>query len=390
MSFSTGGYSDTGKKRGGEFNPVRDSATSAIMSAVKAIVYIICVIAVAIPLAIFVINTANDAFAFVKDEKIITVTIDEYATIDSIGDTLGEAGVIKYPWAFKLWCNLKEKKRLANYKNATPAEFIPGTYEVSTTLNYDNLLSTFKKKYTYETVRLTIPEGYTVDQIIDLFVSNGISTKEEFAKAINETNYDYKFLEGLTTSPDRIWRLEGYLFPDTYDFYKSSSAETVVKKLLDNFNRKFESEYYDRCQTLGLTVDQVITLASMIEKEAKYASDLGDVSSVFHNRLKYKDTFPLLQSDATVKYDIDHKSGSVSDTVTSDDIKVDSPYNTYLYPGLPPGPISNPSLNSISAALYPNDTDYFYFVSGKSGYMLFAKTLAEHTQNINIARGNNP
>ena len=112
MSFSTGGYSDTGKKRGGEFNPVRDSATSAIMSAVKAIVYIICVIAVAIPLAIFVINTANDAFAFVKDEKIITVTIDEYATIDSIGDTLGEAGVIKYPWAFKLWCNLKEPREL--------------------------------------------------------------------------------------------------------------------------------------------------------------------------------------------------------------------------------------------------------------------------------------
>ena len=110
---------------------------------------------------------------------------------------------------------MKENKRI---KAGNPSEFVAGTYEVSTTMNYDYLIGTFRKKVTYETVRITIPEGYTVDQIIDLFVSQGISSKEEFTKAINETNYDYKFLEGLTTSPNRMWRLEGYLFPDTYDF----------------------------------------------------------------------------------------------------------------------------------------------------------------------------
>ena len=386
--FDFGGYDTDTSSRGRrerEYSPVRDSASSAIMSAVKAVVYIVCVIAVAIPLAIFIINTANDAFAFVKEEKVVTVTIDEYATIDSIADTLYDAGVIKYKWAFRLWCGMKENKRI---KAGNPSEFVAGTYEVSTTMNYDYLIGTFRKKVTYETVRITIPEGYTVDQIIDLFVSQGISSKEEFTKAINETSYDYKFLEGLTTSPNRIWRLEGYLFPDTYDFYKSSSAEMVVKKLLDNFDRKFESEYYDRCRSLGMTVDQLITLASMLEKEVKYSDELADVSSVFHNRLNHSDTFPLLQSDATVKYAIDHATGTILDDVTSDDLKYDSPYNTYLYRGLPPGPISNPSLNSISAALYPNETQYYYFVSNRSGHILFAKTLDEQTQNINIARGN--
>ena len=362
----------------------RDTASSTIMSAVKAVIYIVFVIAISVPLSIFVINTANDVFAFVKEEKIVEVTIPEYTTIEDLADILGEAGVIKYPWAFKLWSNVKEKK---NIEAGYYPEFVAGTYEVNTNQNYDYLRATFKKSTKRETVDIMIPEGYTVDEIIDLLVANGISTREELVDVINNYPFEYRFIDELTVSSDRTYRLEGYLFPDTYQFYKNSSAATAIDKFLQNFNKKFAEEYYDRCSDLGLTVDEAITLASMIEKEARYASDLGNVSSVFHNRLKYKATFPYLNSDATVAYAIQHDSGSRPDNLTGDDMDYDSPYNTYTHKGLPPGPISNPGLNSIRYALYPDDSDYFYFVSDSSGHMLFAKTQDEHLKNINIARG---
>lgn len=360
-----------------------DSATSAVMSLVKAVVYIIAIIAVSIGLSVIVINTANDVFKFVVDDKIVTVEIPEYATVQDVTDILYDAGAIKYKWAFELWTNLKDPE----------AEFVPGVYEVSTTLNYDYLRASFKKSTKRTEVRVTIVEGSTVDEIIDLLVEKGIGTREALIDVINNYDFDYRFLDELTVSEDRIWRLEGYLFPDTYNFYLDTDKDTnnsevvAIKKLLDNFNRKFADEYYARCTDLGLTVDQAIILASIIEKETRYASELGDVSSVFHNRLKYASSFPYLNSDATIMYAIAHDTGSRLDTMTGDDTSYDTPYNTYKYKGLPPGPIANPGLNSIKYALYPNNTGYFYFVSDSNGKTLFAKTEAEHLKNVAAVRG---
>lgn len=361
----------------------RESASSAIMSAVKAVVYIVFVIAISIPLSIFVIRTANDVFAFKKEEKIIEVTIPEYTTIESLGDILGEAGIIEYPWAFKLWTNIKEK---SNIENGNYPQYVAGTYEVNTNQNYDYIRAIFKKSTKRETVDVMIPEGSTVDEIIDILVANEVSTREELVDAINNYDFDYRFIDELTITSERTYRLEGYLFPDTYQFYKDSSAETAINKMLQNFNNKFADEYYDRCEQLNMTVDEAITLASMIEKEARYASDLGNVSSVFHNRLKYSASFPYLNSDATIAYAMQFDSGSRPDNLTGSDMSYDSPYNTYTHKGLPPGPISNPGLNSIKYALYPADSDYFYFVSDNSGHMLFGKTAAEHEKNIITAR----
>lgn len=356
-----------------------DSATSAIMSLVKAVVYIVAIIIVSVGVSLFVINTANDVFKFVVDEKIVSVEIPEYATIDDVADALHDAGAIKYKWAFKLWSELKD----------SGAAFIPGTYEVSTSLNYDYLRASFKKNTgSYTEVRITIPEGYTVDEIIDLFVGNGIGTREGFVDAIQNYDFDYPFLEGLEVSEDRIYRLEGYLFPDTYYFYKESSEATILAKMLDNFNNKFVDEYYARCDQLGLTVDEAIILASMIEKETRYADELGYVSSVFHNRLNNPGSYPYLNSDATIMYAMQHDLGGRPDSMTGDDTKYDTPYNTYTYKGLPPGPIANPGLNSIKYALYPNNTNYYYFVSDSSGRTLFATTEREHLANINTVRGN--
>ena len=362
-----------------------DSATSAIMSLVKAVIYIVAVIAVSVGLSVFVINTANDIFKFVVEDKIVTVSIPEYADIDDVADALYDAGAIKYKWAFKLWTAVKDPN----------AEFVAGdSYQVSTTLNYDYLRSQFKRSTRRVEVRVTIPEGYTVDEIISLLVEKGIGTKEAFEDVIQNYAFDYRFVNELQVKPERIWRLEGYLFPDTYNFYLDTNPDdtaseiTAIGKILDNFNRKFVEDYYARCADLNLTVDEAVTLASMIEKETRYASELGDVSSVFHNRLKYKSSFPYLNSDATIMYAIAHDTGSRLDTMTGEDINYNTPYNTYTYKGLPPGPIANPGLNAIKYALYPNSTGYFYFVSDSNGRMLFGKTEAEHIKNINTARQN--
>ncbi len=370
------------KKRQKKYSYAADSASSAVISLVKAIVYIIAVIAISVVLSVFAINTANDVFKFVGEEKIITVEIPEYATISDIADVLYEAKVIKYPWAFELWSNLKED-------DEEPPVFVAGTYEVSTMLNYDYLRSAFKNIKATTEVRITIPEGFTVDEIISLFVDEyGIGTREGFIEAINNYDYDYRFLDGLEVSPDRYYRLEGYLFPDTYYFYSTSTEVSVINKLLSNFNKKFIGEYYDRCTDLGMTIDEAIILASMVEKEAKYSDELGNISSVFHNRLKYNATFQYLQSDATIMYAIQHDTGDRLNTMTGEDTSYDSPYNTYKHRGLPPGPIANPGLNAIVYALYPNETEYFYFVANSQGRSLFAKTASEHEQNIIIARQN--
>ncbi len=371
-------WSRKSSKRRGNDSRAADSATSAIMSLVKAMVYIVVVIAFAVGISLFVINTSNDIFKFVVDEKMVTVTIPENATIEDVSDALYNAGAIKYKWAFNFWSNLKDED----------AEFIPGTYEVSTSLNYDYLRASFKESISRAEIRLTIPEGYTVDEIIDLFVDNGIGTREGFVDAIQNYDFEYRFLEGLEVSPDRIYRLEGYLFPDTYNFYQDSSEVVVLKKLLDNFDRKFVEEYYNRCIDLNMTVDEAIILASMVEKETRYADELGFVSSVFHNRLKYSASFPFLNSDATIMYAMQHDLGGRPDSMTGDDTEYVTPYNTYTNKGLPPGPIANPGLNSIKYALYPNESNYFYFVSDSTGRMLFATTGAEHENNIIIARAN--
>lgn len=371
----TGGF---WKSRKNDYSSAGDSASGAVMSLVKAMIYIVVIIAVSVGLSVFVIDTANDVFKFVVDERIVSVSIPENATIDDITDILYDVGAIKHKWAFRLWSNMKDAK----------AKFIPGDYEISTSLNYDYLRAAFKPSNQKTEVRITIPEGYTVDEIINLFTENGIGTKEGFVDVINNYEFDYPFLNSLITREGRIYRLEGYLFPDTYYFYADSSEVTVIKKLLDNFNRKFVSEYYARCAELGFSVDDAIILASMVEKETRFADELGYVSSVFHNRIKYSATFPYLNSDATIMYAMAHDLGGRPDNMAGEDTGYDSPYNTYTYKGLPPGPIANPGLNAIKYALYPNESNYFYFVSDSAGRTRFATTEPEHLANVAAIRAN--
>jgi len=248
-------------------------------------------------------------------------------------------------------------------------------------MNYDQLRATLKGPVKErEQILITIPEGYTVDQIIDLFVNKyHMGTREGFINAIENGNFDnYWFIAELEPKEGRKYRLEGYLYPDTYYFFTDWSEEQILRKLLNNFAAKFDIAYKERCKELGMTVDELITLASMIEAEGKFTYEFGAISAVFHNRLKNPSvTGGKLESDATIQYVLPERH----EELTVDDLALDSPYNTYIYPGLPPGPITNPTLNAIHSAMYPDDVNYYYFVARPNGQNLFAVTYQEHLTN---------
>ncbi len=355
-----------------------DVRSSVMTSAMKAVIYIVFLLVTVSFLSYYMIIWGNDIFAFVKSDEEIEVTIPEYATIKEISEILDESSVIKYPSVFRMYAKIRNKDEY---------EFEPGEYTVTPSMSYDKLINVFRNAVPIKRaeITLTFSEGMTVDDIINVFVDNGIGTKEGFVKEIRDGDFsDFWFIKNLQTDPNRKYRLEGYLYPDTYNFYQDSSEYVALRKMLSNFNIKFDERYTESCEALGMSVDDVIILASMIQSEAKFIDEYTTISSVFHNRLRYPDyeTVGYMQSDATIQYTFEeHKT-----RITHEDTLIDDPYNTYKYKGLPPGPICNPSLNAINAALYPAETNYFYFISERNGYSLFATTAAEHQRNIEAVR----
>lgn len=340
---------------------------------VRTLLYIAFVVIVSAILSAVAISWANDVFALVKDEVTATVTLPEDATLSEVAGMLKDEGIIRYPFVFRLYVSYRHRN------DDPPLSFKAGEYELKSTLNYDQITNLIKFKTTREIIKLTIPEGLNVNETIELFLKNGIGTREGFVQAINEYPYEYTFMEKLNQiqfSEARSYRLEGYLFPDTYEFYTDSSEVAIVDKMLSAFEAHFEKAYYDRLDELGMNLDQVVTIASMAQMEGRTENDFYSIAGVFNNRLKSSD-FPYLQSDATVQYAIqDHK-----EDLSAEDLSVASPYNTYVVKGLPPGPISNPGWAAIQAALYPESNDYYFFIADVDGTTLFARNITEHQRN---------
>jgi UPF0755 protein len=233
-----------------------------------------------------------------------------------------------------------------------------GEYNLSPSLN---MLQILNKLARGEIVvyKITIPEGYTSIQIAELLDKKEIVEKESFLK--------------LVKYGEKSW--EGYLFPDTYEVPKKYGAENMFKLMLSNFEQvAVDNKLINKAEQTGFTMDEIITLASIIEKEAKFAEEKRQISSVFHNRLK---SGMKLQSCATIQYIL----GKPKEKLEESDLEIESPYNTYLYKGLPPGPICNPGIDSIIAALEPANEDYLYFILGDNGRHIFSKTYEEHLKN---------
>jgi len=233
-----------------------------------------------------------------------------------------------------------------------------GEYNLSPSMNMLQILDKLVKGEVI-VYKITIPEGYTSSQIAELLEKNEIAEKEAFLKLVKDSE----------KTP------EGYLFPDTYEVPKKYGAEKMVKVMLANFNQvALVNKFTDKAEEIGFSLDEIIILASIIEKEAKFTEEKSKVSSVFHNRLK---TGMKLQSCATIQYILEEPKEKLDEN----DLKIESPYNTYLYKGLPPEAICNPGLDSIMAALEPAEEEYLYFVLGENGRHIFSKTYQEHLKN---------
>ncbi len=292
-----------------------------------------------------------------RDGKNVTITIKSGSNFPAITRTLISAGILKNAKGFKLAARIKRAHR--NIK--------AGEYELSgsmTPLEVLKAMTTGKVKY----YSITFPEGYSIKEMAKTLDNAGIVRSEEFIeKARKEFLVEKLGFEGKS--------FEGYLFPDTYKFTKPMDAAEIIHMMTGKFNQVYGAAHKEKTKELGLTVSELITLASIIEKETGVTEEMPLISAVFHNRLRRG---IALQSDPTVIYGIKDFNGNI----TKRDLRTKTAYNTYTFRGLPPGPIANPGRNAIEAALNPANVSYLYFVSRNNGTHHFSNTLKEHNRAV--------
>ena len=314
----------------------------------------------------------NDLCAFNKEDITATIEVTADDTVSTIADKLEDAGLIQYKWFFKLFASVADAKD----KIGT------GTYELNTDMDYRALIVGMHNSsgnLNSDTVRITIPEGYTVSQIIHLMAEKGVNTEENLLEAAKTASFSYEY---INNNSEDISRLEGYLFPDTYDFYLNEKPANALNRLIKNFDSKLDDDLLARAEARGYDLKKIITIASLIEKETD-GTDQAKIASVIYNRLEGSGdkggTYGLLQIDAALLYALPDHEGPI----TNADKQTDSKYNLYKYAGLPPTPIANPGLAAIEASLEPDTTDYYYYALGKDGKHHFSKTLQEHNEFLN-------
>lgn len=265
---------------------------------------------------------------------------------------------------------IKDEKKVLDYieKNGMDTKVVPGKYSISNSVSLYNLVHYMNTGILDDVpVKMTIPEGYNVEEIAAALEAKGIISKSDFLKSCKE----YVLPDYIKNDTKRRYALEGYLFPDTYEFYKGSSGKAIIDKMTSTFKQVVDEISKKTGKTItNDELDKYIIMASVVEKEAKVQSERGIIASVFYNRLKIN---MKLQSCATVLYSL----GYHKDKLSNSDLTVNSPYNTYLVSGLPEGPVSNPGRACIQAAISPDKTSYLYFVSKNDGTHFFTNNYNE-------------
>ena len=317
-----------------------------------ALLYVIFVISISALLACAGWIAANDVLALNKDSHQVTVTITPEDDFDDVVDILKENGLIEYKFLFKLFSAITNGEEKISHS---------GTFSLNTDMDYRALISGISaNSATRARVTVAIPEGYSIDQIFRLLEEKGVATVEELRETAAEHDYNFSFLKTLPLGDYK--RLEGYLYPDTYEFYTPHDPVYALNKLLVRFDSQFNDKLRQTVTDKGYTMHQILTIASLIEKETD-GTDRARIASVIYNRLNNPNagTAGYLQIDATLAY---INGGHIP---TEADKSIDSPYNTYLYKGLPPAPIANPGMASINAAINPANEKYFYYALGDDG-----------------------
>ena len=368
-----------------DYRPVRQSREYR-SGCLGGVMYFVFVTALSVVLACFAWMAASDALALNKDNFTAVVTLPnsifEIATVDDldengnkigtkrvsqadvsyVADALKDAGLIEYKWLFEAFCKISH----------AGSKVDPGSYELRSSFDYRALIKNMQSgSGSTLTTTVTIPEGFSMHQIFLRLEEEGVCSYNDLMEAAATATFNYSFLEG--GEEGSAYRLEGFLFPDTYEFYKGADAKNVINTMLKNFDERFDSKMEAEMQLLGYSKNDIIIMASIIEKETD-GGDQRNIASVLQNRLKNTWATPkgYLQVDSTIQYLLKERKKKLTDK----DLEIDSPYNTYKNPGLPIGPICNPGLTAIEAALEPNKTNYYYFMLGKDGTTHFFDTEA--------------
>lgn len=334
------------------------------------VLWVIFVIAASLALSGVGWLLANDFAALNKEPLTATVTVTKDDDLDTVADKLKDEGLIEYKWFFKLFGKVAHAEDKIGI----------GAHELNTEMDYSALINGMRSSsgsLTSETVRVTFKEGLTVRQIIALMAEYGVNTEEELTEAAKNYDFSYSFITGAKGD---ITRLEGYLFPDTYEFYVGGDPATALGRMLSNFNNKMNDDLMEKVDASEYSLGQIITIASLIEKETD-GHDRANIASVIYNRLSNSgETAYLLQIDASQIYGLgDRYTGKL----TRADLEIDTPYNTHIHQGLPPTPIANPGLASIQAALEPAETGFYFYALGTDGVHHYFSTYNEFLNFVN-------
>ncbi len=312
-----------------------------------------------------------------ETERNITVEIPPGANTETIAAILYENGLIQNEYAFRFYVHRNDYSR----------EFIAGDYIFTPAMSVEEIVYKIKDGDVYaETLWFTVPEGYWVELMAEKLQEQGLINKEKFLELAREPSAELKeefpFLKEIE-GPDIKYELEGYLYPETYEIYSDADETDIIKIMLRQMDKVISDQYRDRMEELEMSLHEVLTLAAMVEREARVDHERARIAGVMYNRL---DIGQRLEIDATIQYVL----GEPEEFLTYDHLEVDSPYNTYQHDGLPPGPIAAPGEPSIEAVLYPEDTDYYFYnyKYDDSGEHFFSETYEEHMENVRRSREN--
>ncbi len=351
----------------------------------------------------YIIRWAQDLTGIATTDFVLDVEIPENADIDTVAAILSENNIISSPKFFSVFAKLMKKDE----------GFIAGKYTLSSNMAYSTLLSSMRTETKEKrTVTIRIVEGMTAKEIGELLEENNVCFKEDFERFYKNVQGKYDFERRVKESPYKFNQLEGYLFPDTYEFYvvkamedgchatnemtleeaeekmkqdSLENAEEAALKMYSNFNEKITREMYKKMGEMNMTLDEIIALASMVQKEAASVEDMQSVASVFLNRIRNSAEFPTLQSDVTVLY-VENDIKPFIKGTSAEKSKIYDAYNTYVCEGIPAGAVCNPGLDAIEAVLANIPSEYYYFCANEeTGEIYYAKTHAEHEENLKLA-----
>ncbi len=329
----------------------------------------VVIISVSILAAVFILKCAKELFGIGKSDIEMVVEIPMDSSTADIAEQLFHEGIIAEPDLFRAFVRFK----------GADGTFIAGAHELSPQMDYSTIIEVLQESVAdqRETADIVFPEGITLYAAAQKLEEKGVCDADEFIRTFNISEFGFDFEKKVKTSSMKFYRMEGYLFPDTYQFFLDEDPRVVAKKIYKNFEARITPDLYGRMDDLGMDLEEVLTLASIVQAEAPDTWNMKRVASVFYNRLNDPDNFPLLQSDATSNY----VENIIKPNIEIKSQKMFDAYNTYEGAGLPPGPICNPGLDAINAVLYPAETDYYFFLSDDDGEFYYAETLEEHEQN---------